>query len=73
VKFDGDSALLLFLILVGLIPVTADLAEGRRIGGLTTLAMLLVALSTWALMRRALVLHRARAIRRQLLTQERGV
>ena len=70
--FDGDSALLLFLILVGLIPVTADLVEGRRVGGLTTLAMLVVGLASWALVGRARVLYRARSIRRQLLAHERG-
>jgi hypothetical protein len=73
VKFDGDSALLLFLISVGLVPVWGDLSEHRRVGGLTTLAMLVVTLATFGLLRRSLLLFRARALRRQLLASERLV
>jgi hypothetical protein len=71
VKFDGDSALLLFIIAIGLIPVVGDLERGRPVGGLTTVAMVLVLWCSWGLLHRARLLFRARSLRRQLLAQER--
>ena len=70
-RVDGDAALLVFFVLVGLIPVMGDATAHRNFGAESTLGMLMAASSLVALYRRGRLLFRARSLRRNLLTQER--
>jgi hypothetical protein len=66
-RIDGDIALLLFLALVGLIPVAGDLSEARAFGAEATIGLLLTVASMAGALKRAAVLLRARSIQRHLL------
>ena len=69
-QVDGDIALLVFFSLVGLIPVGADVSLGRTLGAESTLGLIVVGASLLGLYQRSLLLLRARALRRALLTGE---
>lgn len=72
-RVDGDSALLGFIVLLGALPLGADLTTARAVGGLSTLGLIAASAALYGLWGRLTLLLGARSIRRRLLARGQQV